>query len=272
MRRATYIVCALALSGTTAAAQSTSEDGVRAMLRGDYAAAFRILRPRAEDTAHPDPIAQFFLAVLTDTGHTGDNQRACALFLRAAARPNPFAGQAAALASVVREQLGDGASLFCIPGEDGWQGGPPLTFTLGPEHEVIFTDRSMRLIYKGKEQSTTILPSADAVYLPFRYTPLTVTRPMAAKRHFFQSFTWVRDPVISPTSWKLHWVLSEVIDDQWILNASEVVSEASGSTPPTAQDVAKLARIQVNANGEAEFTIVGGSSPRTEIVSRKEIR
>ena len=241
------------------------------MLRGDYPATFRILRPLADDMAHPDPVAQFFLAILADTGHTGDNQRACALFLRAAGRPNPFAGQAATLASVVRDQLGDGASLFCIV-DDGWQGGPPLTFTLGPEHEVIFTDRSMRLIYKDKEQSTTLIPSADAVYLPFRYTPLTVTRPTAGRRHFFQSFTWVRDPMISHTFWRLHWVLSEVIDDQWILNASEVVSEASGSTPPTSQDVSKLARIQVNANGEAELTIVGGSSPRTEVISRKEMR
>jgi hypothetical protein len=271
MSRCARIVWLLLLLSTPAAAQSTTEDGVRAMLRGDYRTAFRILRPLADDTAHPDPVAQFFLAILTDTGHTGDNQRACGLFLRAAARPNPFAGQATTLASVVRHQLGDGASLFCIA-DDGWQGGLPLTFTLGPEHEVIITDRSMRLIYKGKEQSTTLLPSADAVYVPFRYTPLTVTRPTAATRHFFQSFTWVRDPVISPTSWTLYWVLSEVVDDQWILNASEVVSVVSSSTPPTSQDVSKLARIQVNANGEAEFTIVGGSSPRTETISRKEMR
>ncbi len=271
MSRATHIVCALALFATPAVAQSTTEDGVRAMLRGDYRAAFRILRPLADDTSHPDPVAQFFLAILTDTGHTGDNQRGCALFLRAAARPSPFAAQAAALADVVRDQLGEGARFLCIA-EEGWQGGPPLTFTLGPEHEVIYTDRSMRLIYQGKEQSTNLIPSPDVVYQLVKYTPLTVTRPTAATRHFLQSFMWARDPAAQPVSWKLYWTLTEVVGDQWLLNENEVVSVVNGSAPPSSQDVSKLSRIQVNANGEAELTITGGTAPRTEVIQRKEIR
>jgi hypothetical protein len=55
------------LFATPAAAQSTAEDGMRAMLRGGYPAALRILRPLADDTAHPDPAAQFFPGILTDT-------------------------------------------------------------------------------------------------------------------------------------------------------------------------------------------------------------
>jgi len=244
---------------------------MRAMLRGDYRTALRILRPLADDTAHPDPAAQFFLAILTDTGHTGTNTRACGLFLRAARQPNAFAAQSAALAAVVRDQLGDGASFFCIA-DEGWQGGPPLTFTLGPEHQVVYTDRTIRLLYKEKEQSTNLLPSPDVVYQLVKYTPLTVTRPIAAKRHFLQSFMWVRDPAARPVSWQLYWALSEVVDDQWILAASEALSVVNGSTPPTSQDVSSLARIQVNANGEGEVTITGGSAPRTEVISRKEIR
>lgn len=271
MSRVIHIACALAMLATPAAAQSTTEDGVRAMLRGDYPAAFRILRPLADDTAHSDPVAQFFLAILTDTGHTGDNQRACALFLRAAARPGPFDAQAAGLAAVVRDQLGDGARFLCIA-EDGWLGGPPLTFRLGPEHEVIYTDRSMRLIYEGKEQSTSLIPSPDVVYQLVAYTPLTVTRPTAATRHFLQSFMWVRDPAAQPSSWKLYWTLTEVVGEQWLLNANEVVSVVNGSAAPTSQDLAKLARIQVNAAGEAELTITGGTAPRTELIQRKEIR
>ena len=178
MSRCGRLICAFVLLATPAAAQSTTEDGVRAMLRGDYPTALRILRPLADATTHPDPAAQFFLAVLTDTGHTGDNQRACGLFLRAAGHPNPFAAQSAALAAVVRDQLGDGASFFCIE-DEGWQGGPPLTFTVGPEQQVVYTDRSMRLIYKDKEQSTNLLPSPDVVYQLIKYTPLTVTRPTA---------------------------------------------------------------------------------------------
>jgi hypothetical protein len=271
MSRCMRALCILALLATPAAAQSTTEDGMRAMLAGDYPTALRILRPLADDAAHPDPVAQFLLGILTDTGHTSNNTRACGLFLRAASRPNPFAEQSAALAAVVRDQLGDGASLFCIA-EEAWQGGPPLTFHLGPEHQVIFTDRSMRVIYKDKEQLTNLIPSADVVYLPIQYIPLTVTRPAPATRHFLQSFMWQRDPADRPLSWKLYWALTEVIEDQMILNASEVLMVVSGGAGPPSQDVSNLARIHVNANGEAEFTITGGSAPRTEVITRKEVR
>jgi hypothetical protein len=267
----TCAICAFTLLASPAAAQSTTEDGMRAMLRGDYSTAIRILRPIADDTAHPDPVAQFLLGILTDTGHTANNTRACGLFLRAASRPNPFAEQSAALAAVARDQLGDGASFFCIA-EEGWQGGPPLTLNLGPEHQVIFTDRSMRVIYKDKEQLTSLIPSADVVYLPIQYIPLTVTRPAPATRHFLQSFMWQRDPAERPLSWKLYWALTEVIEDQIILNASEVLMVVSGGAGPPSQDVSNLARIRVNANGEAEFTITAGRAPRTELITRKEMR
>jgi len=241
------------------------------MVRGDYPAALRILRPIADDSAHPDPVAQFLLGILTDTGHTGNNTRTCGLFLRAASRPNPFAEQAAALAAVARDQLGEGASLFCIA-DEGWQGGPPLTFTLGPEHQVIYTDRSIRVIYKDREQLTHLIPSTDVVYLPITYTPLTVTRPEPATRHFLQSFMWFRDPAVRPLSWKLYWTLSEVVDDQMILNATEVLMVVNGGAGPPSQDASNLTRIRVNANGEAELTITGGSAPHTELITRKEMR
>lgn len=57
------LVCLVTLLAAPAAAQSTTEDGIRAMLRGDYRAAAGILRPLAEDAARPDPAAQFFLAI-----------------------------------------------------------------------------------------------------------------------------------------------------------------------------------------------------------------
>src|SRR5438105_8156391 len=123
MPRCTRAISIFVLFATPAAAQTTTEDGMRAMVRGDYPAAVRILRPLADDTAHPDPVAQFLFGILADTGHTGTNTRVCGLFLRAASRPNPFAEQSAALAAVARDQLGDGASFFCIA-EEGWQGGP----------------------------------------------------------------------------------------------------------------------------------------------------
>lgn len=125
-------VCVFTLLATSAAAQSTTEDGIRAMLRGDYRAAARILRPLADDAARPDPVAQFFVAMLYDTGQgvERDEARACGLFLRAAGGAHPFSEQAAAIGAFKREQLGDAASLLCVA-EESWQGGPPQSYS-GP--------------------------------------------------------------------------------------------------------------------------------------------
>ena len=80
MRLGAWVAVAsiLTLLTTPVAAQSTTEDGIRATLRGDYKAAARILRPLADDTTHPDPVAQFFLGILYQTGQgvTGDLGRA----------------------------------------------------------------------------------------------------------------------------------------------------------------------------------------------------
>lgn len=75
-----------------AGAQTTTADGVQAILRGDYQAAVRILRPLAdEDGPQPDPLAQFFMAILYDAGQCVPRNpvRACGLFLSAAKPANP---------------------------------------------------------------------------------------------------------------------------------------------------------------------------------------
>ena len=79
------------LLAAPAAAQS-STDGLLAMLRGDYQAAVRTLRPLA-DGATADPMAQFFLALLYNAGHAGGTYtRACGLFERAAVRKRMVCG------------------------------------------------------------------------------------------------------------------------------------------------------------------------------------
>jgi hypothetical protein len=265
------LLCIFTLIATPAAAQSTTEDGIRAMLRGDYRAALRILRPLADNPTKPDPTAQFFLAVLDDTGHGSDNTRACGLFLRAAQRPNPFSGQSAALAAVIRDQLGDGASMFCVA-EESWRGGPPQTFVLGPGHQIVFADTSVRVTYNEQEQGTMLLLPPEVVFLPIQYTPLTVTLPTPGRRHFFQWFVWKPDTPVRPSSWTLWWTLSEVVGDGWILVTNEVLSVVNGAARPASDDVSNLVRLQVNARGEAEFTIVGGPSPRTEPIPSKGSR
>jgi hypothetical protein len=257
---------------TSAAAQSTTEDGIRATLRGDYQAAARILRPLADDAARPDPVAQFFLAFLYETGHgvRADMGRACGLFLRSAASPHPFAEQSAAIAAYLREQLAGGASMLCVA-DERWQGGPPQSFVLGPDHRIVFADTSVT-VERGDESSRTIIAPPAGAFLPIDYTPLAVTRPIGTRRHFFQWFWWMPDAPLSPSSWTLAWMLSEVVGDQWIYITGESLVVASGPTRPDSLDITSLVRLRVNATGEAELTIVGGTSPRTEAIPWKGSR
>jgi hypothetical protein len=264
-------VCLFTLLAVPAAAQSTTEDGIRAMLRGDYRAAAGILRPLAEDASRPDPVAQFFLAALYDTGHgvKADMGRACGLFARSALREHPFAEQSAEIARNMREQLGDGASMLCVANET-WRGGPPQTIDLGPEHHIKFSDTSVIVTHAEQETQTFWKLPAEAIVLPIQYTPLNVSRPVALRRHFLQFFQWMPDESAKPSSWTLGWALSEVVGDQWLAITYEAsVAVLNGPGRPDARDMSQFVRMRVNANGEAEFSIAGGARPRTEVIPWK---
>jgi hypothetical protein len=146
----------LTLLATPAAAQSTTEDGIRAMLRGDYEAAARILRPLADDTARPDPAAQFLLAILYDTGHGGDNGRACGLFLRAATPANPFREQSATFGALSRDELGGAASLMCVQDEK-WQGAIITAIVRGVSGQTGTADGVAALAHGDYQRAIEIL-------------------------------------------------------------------------------------------------------------------
>jgi hypothetical protein len=90
MKRFLLMIAVVVLAPSFAGAQTSTTDGVVAMIRGDYATAASILEPLAEDTAHPDPLAAFFMASLYSFGQgvPFDALRACGLYLRAATPPN----------------------------------------------------------------------------------------------------------------------------------------------------------------------------------------
>ena len=250
-----------------AAAQSTTEDGIRAVLRADYQAAARILRPLADDAAQPDPVAQFFLAALyhTGLGVKPDQLRACSLFLKAGAREQPFSAQAAALAESIRDQFGAGAA-FCV-GDERWQGGPPQSFRLGPEHRVVFADTSITVTYKDLDERMPQILPAGAAFLPVQHTPLTVTRPLPARRDFFQFFHWLPDNAANPSSWTLCWWLGEVVGDQWVGFAGEDdLLVVHGRAQPALRDATRHVSVRVNALGEAEYSVWSGPLPRTEAI------
>jgi TPR repeat protein len=86
MRLAILVVIPLL---TPHASAQTTADGIRALIRSDYAAAAHILRPLAEGKASPDPIAQFFMAELYKwgLGVAADDLHACGLFKLASYSP-----------------------------------------------------------------------------------------------------------------------------------------------------------------------------------------
>ena len=260
------LVCLAALLAAPAAAQPTTEDGIRAVVSGEYAAAARILRPLAEDLERPDPVAQFFLALLYESGHgvERDTSRACGLFLRAGARIHPFSAQAAAIAALLQEQMG-GPSLLCVA-EERWQGGPPRSFALGPDHRAVFADTSITVTHGDRGTRTIMIPSEGA-FMSVHYTPLDVTQPAHRRRHFFQFFHWAPEAASNPRSWTVGWTLSEVVGEQWIAQTGETrLAVASGPPRADSPDLASLVRLQANAKGEAEVTILGGPAPRTEVI------
>lgn len=265
------LFCVLTLFATTASAQPTTEDGIRAMLGGDYQNAARILQPLADDITQPDPVAQFFLAVLYETGRGvgRDEGRACGLFLRSAARDHPFAAQSAALAGHLRDQYGEGASLIC-PANETFRGGPPQIISLGPDHRITFTDTSVVLVHGDQETRTLWKWPPEAIILPIQYTPIVVTRPLATTRHFLQLFQWLPDERRNPASWTLSWGLLEVVGDRWLMPSWETdVAVAKGAARPDARDVAAFVRLRVNGTGEAEVSILSGPRARTEVIPWK---
>ena len=265
MRVCAAVVC-FALAASAASGQSNTEAGIRAVLRGDRQTAVRILRPLAEDDAHPDPVAQFFLALAYDSnGRAGDNERACGLFLRAASQGGPFAEVSAALALFIRQrELGD-APMMCVA-DERWQGGPPQVFVLGPDHRIVFTDTSFTVTYGDEDQrSFVMMPLGDA--LKIVYTPVDVTRPTSARRHFFQWVGWFPDSTSAVSSWVLNWTLIEVVGDRWIQVAFEKsLQVAQGPARPDSANVSAFVHLRVNASGEAEYEITAGPSPRTAVI------
>jgi len=206
------LAAAILLLASTASAQTTRDDGIRALVGGDYQAAARILRALGENSAQPDPVAQFLLAILYDTGHgvARDEPRACGLFSGGAAPASPFMQQSSVMSSVLLTTLGPLGPQLCVPSSK-WHDVPAAAFTLGPGHRVVVADNSVTVTDNGAEQRVVLGTLPGALSLPLRYTPLDVLRPVAVRRHFFQWFIWMPDVPNAPSAWTLGWVLYEVV-------------------------------------------------------------
>ena len=264
--------CTLAalLAQSPTAKPATREDGFLAFAVGEYGKAARILEPLADDPQRPDPVAAFLMATLYDSGRgvERNNMRACGLFLKAAATQGPFEEQAVSLSRAMREELGR-ATEFCSANAR-WQPLPQANFTLGPDHTVSFGPGAIVVRYHGQEGQMRMGSLPDSITLPPIYTPVEVTRPQRARRHFIQSFTWWRTV---GSDWKLGWLLIEVVGSEvgTVTGDPNLLTSATAQ-PPETVDFTALVQLRITADGEAEWAIVGGTNPRSQVIPWRDPR
>jgi hypothetical protein len=269
------IALAFVLAPTIVAAQTTTSDGVQAFLRGDYEAAARILKPLAEGTSQPDPIAQFFLASLYDSGRgvARNRLRACSLYASAASPGSPLTPQALDIVQTIGESwaAAPAAAAVCAPANtQPWGEASPASFTLGAGHWVRIDATSTTIGFQGAEHRTFASGGPGIVYLPIQYTPVEVSSPVAMRRHFIQSFVWHRNGPTDLSTWSLGWLLNEVVGSEMFMVAGDPrLTTITSPQPPAAIDPSRLVEVRVNATGEAEWGIKDPANARGGIIPLK---
>lgn len=273
MRIPLYLVAVAALIPSAAGAQTTTADGVQALIRGDYQTAVRILRPLADqDGPQPDPLAQFFMAMLYRSGQGVPRNlgRACGLYLSAAKPANPLMNQSLDLARSMQQEMGPPGEHFCSEARaDRWRDAPPASFTLGPGHTITIDDAGATVLYNGTQKHITLASGAGpgTVPLPSRYAPLDVSRPVGARRHFIEFFSWSPYSPFDPSGWTLSWSLSELVGSDLIpIAMNQKLVTITAPQPPMVFDVDSAAGVRVDANGEAEWVVRGGPNPRGALI------
>jgi hypothetical protein len=272
MRLRCVLTFALALSPAAASAQTSTADGVRAFLRGDYETAAAILRGHAEHAPQPDPIAQFFLATLYDSGRgvTRNQQRACGLYLSAASTASPLTPQALDIADAIREPWSMAVrDLVCAPANTHpWTEVQPAAFSLGPGHSVRIDASGTTIAFEGVERRTMGQNGgAGMVFLPVQYTPLDVSQPVVVRRHFIQLFVWHRPDTSDTSTWSLGWLLEEVVGgEMFMITGDPRLTIVTAAEPPAAIDTARAVSVRVNANGEAEWVINDPAAGRSGVI------
>jgi hypothetical protein len=193
-------------------------------------------------------------------GVARDEIRACGLFLKAATSTNPLLTQSLALAQAIHRDQPAMRDLCTLAGV-GWKDPPAASFTLGPDHWVRIDHEGFVVGYNGvQKRAVMTMGGVGFVYLPIRHTWLDVSRPVAARRHFIEFFTWIPFP---GQPWSLVWSVYEVVGSH--TNAVEgqggfittVVATVAAPQPPAPFAVEDVARIRVTADGEVEWLVSG---------------
>jgi hypothetical protein len=179
--RASVIGVSLVLLTVPVSGQQLVSPGVTAFLAGDYDTAARLLTPLAERNATPDPVAQFFLATLYDSGRGVPRNplRACGLYLAASTVSNPIAPQAGEIAAILKEPFfkARGPMATCASANTTPWGEPQPAFViLGPGHWLRVDANGLVVGFNGAERrrTNTLIGGPGLRFLPIRYTRLDI--------------------------------------------------------------------------------------------------
>ena len=266
MRCPLLVAAVLTASIDQAAAQTGTAEGVVALARGDYQQAADILKPIAEGWGAPDPMAQFFMATMYETGQGVPQNllRACALYQRASGpSDNPFSAQAMKLHKALFRAHGVEWFQDCqILGTVGFDHRfEPVNLTLTPGHSIAWDLKGATITYQGKSKHVPMpLGTRGTVFFPVRQTDLASGDPGTPYRYFNEVFLW--RPSEDRRSWDLEWHLFEVVRDQLIRIdvTSGPVARLQFAEPPDWRffDVRAYVDVRRAPDGRAEWVVLQG--------------
>jgi hypothetical protein len=269
--RTRLVIAAILMSTVIGHAQTRTVDGVDAFVRGDYQRAAEILVPIVEAPRQHDVVADFFAAAMYDAGLgvTADPLRACALVMRESLDPTtPIGRQASDLAqglrrSLSQEQFHECVWLAVIGFGHRFQ---PVTFTLESRHWIRLDLHGATISYEGRErQFDHDLMESGVVFASIEHVELMAGRLRSTRRHFIEAFMWLPR---ANGSWELQWRLFEVVKTDWIRVILQPLTTIVASAPPpnSAIDGGRMVRLEVNADGDPEWSAVSGPTPRRGVV------
>ncbi len=264
--------------------ESATSAGVEAFVRAEYPRAAAILRPIAEKVTLPsDPIAEFFVAAMYDSGRgvEANPMRACALYTRAsgilpiAPPAAPFVAAAEAMRITYEQSMSKAAIDECrVTARIGFASGfEPITFVLEPDHWIAFTLTGATITYRGAETiALRGFLSPGMVLLPVRHTALEVGPSRSVRRHFIEIAWW--RATRKPREWQLTWHLFEVGGGELIPVVMQSPVTLTADAPPAADafDLRSVVHLDVTARGHAEWVMTTGSSPRSTVIPTDEER
>jgi hypothetical protein len=276
-----FSTTAFLIAASVAPAQTSTADGVAAFVRGDYQRAVEILKPLAERwPLKGDAVAEFVMGVLyaNGLGVPRDPVRACALYTGTSG-DSAFGRQTAELFRALYASLSTADRERCVLlsslGFD--HRFEPVTFALDVGHWINFDLGVQSVVatvgYNGAEKRTDIsLASSGSIFLPMQHTEL---RTEATRRQFIEEIMWVP---LQQRTWVLMWHLFEVVrDDLLVITAEELVTIAA-ERPPAGQplDVRSMAQVRLTDSGDAEWAVLVGPHPRSELIEsdaeRQEVK